>query len=198
MKTHITLSKSLIFSTLLLFGAGQAKADQEYSFLFSEGQDQGAGTIFTNSNGLATSGSLTVTSGADIGTYNLDAIGPSSTITSDGAFIVDNMVYATQSSQLDYWGLDFTGSSNGTEKDINIWGNMTNSLYSFWSYDETTRSYNVSDSSVSFSLTPITVSNDDVLSAVPEPASLVLMSLGLAGIAFGRRNKIQLAGGRFA
>lgn len=87
--------------------------------------DQGNGTF------LATSGSLTITAGSDIGTFPLYPGGPGVTLSPMGAFDFDDLIYSSVNPPLDMDGLLFTGP--GLE--INIWGNPpTPNNYSFYDY----------------------------------------------------------------
>jgi len=64
-------------------------------------------------NFLATSGTLIVTGGLDIGTYAIVAGGPSPTFSPSGAFQFDNLVMPGSNPSLDVWGLLF---SNGVAR----------------------------------------------------------------------------------
>ncbi len=86
--------------------------------------DQGGGTW------LATSGSLTVTGGSDVGTYTLIPGGPGVTTSPLGSFLYDNVIYPSANPALDVDGLLFGVAG----KELNVWGNSANN-YSF--YDST-------------------------------------------------------------
>ena len=86
--------------------------------------DQGNGTW------LATSGSLTVTGGSDVGTYTLIPGGPMVTTSPMGSFLYDNVITPSANPALDVDGLLF----GVTGKELNVWGNSAND-YSF--YDST-------------------------------------------------------------
>lgn len=150
--------------------------DPVFNFTFSIGPNTGFGSLDTLDNGggsfHAISGSLTVTGGLDVGTYSLGAGGPAPTFSPSGAFIFDNLLYPSSNPALDAAGLLFIGS--GLE--INIFANGPND-YVFASWDGST--YNVLDEDFQarFSVT------------VPEPATLALLSLGLAGLGFSRRKQ---------
>lgn len=90
--------------------------------------DEGGGTW------LATSGSLTITGGADIGTWSLIAGGPGVTLSPLGRFDYDNVITPSANPALDTEGLLF----GTTAKEINVWGNSA-SNYSF--YDATSAGY---------------------------------------------------------
>ena len=85
--------------------------------------DQGNGSF------LATSGTLIVTAGNDIGTYPLVLGGPGVTTSPQGGFIFDDLITPQANPPLDVDGLVF--SAGGVE--INIWGNSPNN-YSFYDY----------------------------------------------------------------
>src|SRR5437870_4760241 len=56
---------------------------------------------------LITDGMLDVTAGLDFGMYGLTPSGPSVTLSPHGAFLTDNVLYASGNPVLDYWGLLF-------------------------------------------------------------------------------------------
>ena len=88
--------------------------------------DQGGGKW------LATSGSLTVTGGSDVGTYTLFPGGPGVTTSPFGSFLYDNVITPSANPALDVDGLLFRAAG----KELNVWGNSANN-YSF--YDSTGR-----------------------------------------------------------
>lgn len=143
--------------------------DPTFYFTFTIGPDTGYGSLNTTDLGggefLATSGSLIVTGGPDVGTYSLYPGGPGQTTSPSEYFYYDDVLYPSSDPGLDIDGLLFAG--NGLE--INIWGTGPDS-YTF--YDNT--GYGNSGG-------PFEV--------VPEPAALVLLSFGLAGLWFSRRKK---------
>lgn len=146
--------------------------DPVFDYTFSIGPDSGYGSLNANSLGggefLATTGTLTVTGGQDVGTYSLYPGGPGQTTSPSGYFYYDNVLYLSSNPGIDNAGLLFTGQ--GLE--INIFSNGPGN-YQF--YDNT--GYN--NVGEEFTLTEV----------VPEPASLVLLGFGLAGLWFSRRKK---------
>jgi len=86
--------------------------------------DEGGGTW------LATSGSLTVTGGSDLGTWTLIPGGPGQTFSPLGSFVYDNVITPAANPALDTYGLLF----GTTGKELNVWGDSANN-YSF--YDST-------------------------------------------------------------
>lgn len=132
--------------------------------------------VLTGGAFLATSGTLHVTAGADVGTYSLVAGGPGAFDSPSGAFVANDVLYPGSNPLLDAYGLLFTGG--GLE--INIFGNSPNN-YSF-------ASGNGSNYNVEVTGTPDSVS----LQEAPEPGTLALLGIGLAllgaGLAKQRRN----------
>ena len=146
--------------------------DPPIDFTFIIGTNIGYGSLSTTdmSGGIfwATSGTLTVTGGADVGSYTLFAGGPSPTTSPSGAFSFDNLVMPGSNPSLDVYGLLF---SNGSGMEINIWGTSAGN-YSF--YDHTSGGYGVQyNGPGSFTAT-----------VVPLPASytLLLGGLGVIGL----------------
>lgn len=96
---------------------------QIFDFTFDIAPETGYGSLNTidqgNNQFLATSGGLTVTAGADVGTYPLYPGGPGVTVSPLGAFNFDDVLYVSTDPPLDMDGLLFTVP--GLE--INIWGN---------------------------------------------------------------------------
>jgi hypothetical protein len=119
---------------------------------------------------LATSGTLHVTAGADVGTYSLFAGGPAEFTSPSGAFIANDVVYYPGANPvLDTFGLLFAG--NGME--INIFGDAPGE-YSFISWNGS--SYNVDATGIPNSVN---------LQEVPEPGTLALLGIGLALLGAG-------------
>ncbi len=103
------------------------------TFTFGIGSQTGNGALTSQDLGggelLATTGSLTVTGGSDLGTYPLYPGGPGVTTSPGGAFIFDDLVFPAQDPTLDPDGLVFVGGGS----EINIWGNSLDN-YSFYTY----------------------------------------------------------------
>jgi hypothetical protein len=117
---------------------GTATFEPLFDFNFDIAPQIGYGSLNTADEGggqfLATSGTLTNTAGADLGTYPLYPGGPGVTTSPADAFLYDNIIYYLANPPLDIDGLLFTAP--GLE--INIWGNSANN-YSF--YDDTSAGY---------------------------------------------------------
>ncbi len=104
----------------------------DYSFAISSQTAFGSLNVTDLGGGswLATSGTLTVTGGSDVGTYSLIPGGPGVTLSPLGSFDYDNVLNPSANPALDVDGLLFGVSG----KEINVWGTGANS-YSF--YDST-------------------------------------------------------------
>jgi hypothetical protein len=146
--------------------------DPQIDFTFNLGGNIGFGSLSTTDEGggqfLATSGTLTVTLGADIGSYAIVAGGPSQTTSPLGKFTIDNLVMPGSNPSLDVLGLLF---SNGS-KEINIWGTGPSS-YSF--YDATSSGLGVQYAGPS-------AGDFFTATVVPLPASYTLLLGGLGVI----------------
>jgi hypothetical protein len=143
------------------------------AFTVNAGANVGTGSLVTDTTGLATSGSLELTSGL-VGIYSLFAGGPAVTNSPFGAFMYNNMTYNGASVELDVWGLLFVG--NGYE--INIWGNGVGNPYSFYAATSA-GTYVVSSDAAS-------------VAPVPVPAAVWLFGsafIGLVGIGKRKQNK---------
>jgi hypothetical protein len=105
-----------------------------FDFAFENGTDAGNGSLNTTDDGdglfLATAGTLTVTAGQDIGSYQMYPGGPAITTSPSGFFNYDNLLYPSVDPGIDLQGLLFIGS--GLE--INLFSNGADS-YEF--YDNT-------------------------------------------------------------
>ena len=106
----------------------------DYSFTISTQTAYGSLNVTDEGGGswLATSGTLTVTGGSDVGSYTLIPGGPAITLSPLGSFDYDNLITPGANPALDVDGLLF----GVTGKEINVWGNSPNN-YSF--YDSTAR-----------------------------------------------------------
>ena len=114
---------------------GPAPLGPIYDFTFDLPPVVAYGSLNTADQGngefLATSGSITITAGYDVGTYPLYPGGPGVTLSPMGAFDYDSLIYSDVNPPLDMDGLLFTGP--GLE--INIWGNPpTPNNYTFDDY----------------------------------------------------------------
>jgi hypothetical protein len=153
-----------------------------YSFTVDSGSNVGSGFLDTDETGLATSGSLTMTSGSIIGEYSLFSNVPTSKLSPFGKFLYNNMTYNGSSLELDWYGLLFTG--NGLE--INIWGNGEGNPNSFWASNGT--SYIVRSNLASFTAA------QPLPASVPVPAAIWLFGpvlMGLVGM-FKRKQGMPL------
>lgn len=110
---------------------GTATFGPIFDFSFDISPETGYGSLTTTDQGssefLATTGSLTITAGADVGTYPLIPGGPGVTVSPLGSFDYDNLIYFQSNPPLDEDALLF--GADGLE--INIWGNSPGN-YSFY------------------------------------------------------------------
>jgi len=106
---------------------------QIFDYTFDIAPQTGHGSLNTTDLGndqfLATGGGLTVTGGADVGTYPLVPGGPGVTTSPLGAFDYDNVLFVSTDPPLDVDGLLF----NAPGLEINIWGNSPGN-YSYYDY----------------------------------------------------------------
>jgi len=113
---------------------GTAAFQPTIDFSFTISPETAFGSLNVTEQGggiwLATSGSLTVTGGSDVGTYTLIPGGPGVTTSPLGSFLYDNVITPSANPALDVDGLLF----GVTGKELNVWGNSVNN-YSF--YDST-------------------------------------------------------------
>jgi hypothetical protein len=110
---------------------GASPSSTVINFSFALGANTAYGSVDVTDQGggvwLATSGSLTVTGGTDVGTWTLYPGGPARTNSPLGSFFYDNVITPANNPALDSAGLLFR---IGT-KELNVWGNSANN-YSFW------------------------------------------------------------------
>jgi PEP-CTERM motif len=190
-------------------GAPSGGPDPQYDFTFNDGQgNSGFGMLNAIDPGLgdgsfwALSGTLTVTSGADIGAYNLVTSATTNPFNSpDGNWIADNLIYPANNagsgvnngsggapiisnpSLLDFFGLLFGGTIGGDTIFLNIYSNDGGGDYSFGS------------SINGFTTINTLTGGSFTLTSVPEPASLSMLAAGIACVAgYGwRRRKPAVA-----
>jgi hypothetical protein len=177
-----------IVALLVLIGLSTVANADAFSFNINAGDNLGIGSIITDTTGLATSGSLTMSSGSVMGIYDLFSGGGSPTYSPSNRFIFNNKTYNSAAVDLDIYGLLFVG--NGLE--INIWGNGTGNPYSFWSWNGS--SYNINSNTASFSLAP--ANSPMGVQAVPVPAAIWLFGsaiIGLLGMSKKKQGNILFA-----
>jgi hypothetical protein len=115
----------------LNLGASSSSTVINFSFTISTETAYGSVNVTDQGGGvwLATSGTLTVTGGSDVGTWTLIAGGPGVTTSPLGGFLYDNLITPAVNPALDVDGLLF----GITGKELNVWGNSANN-YSFYDY----------------------------------------------------------------
>jgi len=185
-------SKFSISWLLIAFLQATSAPAYAYSFTFSDGTDSGYGELSTLASGLATSGSLTITSGTETGVYSLIA-NPSTSpwISPSGLFEADNITYFSSNPLLDTSGLLFGNGST----EINIWGNGLSSpwrnaqppYYSFWT--ETNGAYSIENNSTQFEITPNAINQNGINSVIPEPGVALLIPAGLLALGISRKKQ---------
>lgn len=120
------------------------------TFTFAIGPDIGYGNVITTDQGdgslLATTGTLTVTGGQDVGTYPLLPGGPNQTSSPSGYFLYDNLVFPSTDPGIDNNGFLFATAS---DFEINIYSNGPDN-YQF--YDNT--GYNNTGAAFSLNYAP--------------------------------------------
>jgi len=108
------------WSVSLVAPAWMSGFEPLFNYSFAIGPDTGYGNLNTTDIGngefLATSGTLTVTGGEDVGEYSLFPGGPGEMNSPSGYFLYDDLLYPSLDPDVDNGGLLFTG--NGLE--INI------------------------------------------------------------------------------
>ena len=136
------------------------------SFSFSIGADAGHGTWSTtaqaNGGFLVTAGTLTVTAtddGNNLGLYTVYPGGPNLTVSPNGGFDYDNLLYPAGIPVLSTAGGPLFINSSGFE--INLWGNSPADNYSFYGSSAASgSSYPYQDTGTPFTLN---------MSAAPDP-----------------------------
>lgn len=152
-------------------------ADTTFQFTFQGGANAASGQLLVTDLGdgrlLATSGDLSVTLGEATGSYSLLPGGPASGLSPSGTYFFDNIVEPGAASVFTNGGLVFGGS--GFE--INLYSVAPGEF----KFDYFTAGVNTID--------PTT--GTVVLSAVPEPSSLLMGALGLAAAMVARKRTHQ-------
>lgn len=171
---------------------GSAFADTMFSLSFNINGNEGQASLTASDLGggqfRATSGTLNMTTGAAAGNYSLVPIAglvqgncdPGSFSYNPpgfGGWCANNILYPSNNPILDIYGLIFASGDTS----LNLFGNSAN-RYSFFALQA-----NGVDDSAYFvqadNLPPRSIS----LTQVPEPASLALVGLALAGLVASRR-----------
>jgi PEP-CTERM motif len=170
-------SAGLLVAAVLSFTSAQAMATQIFTFTFSGANTSGSGQLVATDNGdgtfTALSGSATDTVNGVTDTLNLflNPNGTTLTYSPSGFFIFDNQLYPDSNPLIANGGLLFTSST----QEVNLFSNGVDS-YLYYQQD----GFN---EPIAFTLTAAESA------AVPEPASIALFGLGIAGIGVLRRRK---------
>lgn len=159
----------------LLLPLAAAAAEATFNFTFEGGGNAASGQFVAESLGdgrfLTTSGELTVTQGAAIGSYSLVPGNPSLVLSPTGTYLFDGIVEPGSDTVFTNGGLVFSDASF----EINI--------------------YSVAPGEFKFDYFTNGVNNIDpttgtvVLSAVPEPSSLLTAVLGFATVVVARKRQ---------
>jgi hypothetical protein len=164
------LSVAAVAVGALTLGMSQAMADQIFDFTFSGPTASGFGTLHTTDNGdgsfTAISGSGTETVGTTTDTLTLifNSAGTARNSSPSTVFNFDNQLFPSANPFISNGGLLFSSST----QEVNLFSNGPGS-YQFGQQ-------NRFNEATTFTLT-----------AVPEPTTFALLSLGLLGFAVSRR-----------
>lgn len=161
----------------LLLPLAAAAAEATFNFTFEGGGNAASGQFVAESLGdgrfLTTSGNLTVTQGAAIGSYSLVPGSLTPVLSPSGTYLFDGIVEPGSDTVFTNGGLVFSDASF----EINIYSVAPGEF----KFDYFTGGVNTID--------PTT--GTVVLSAVPEPSSLLMGALGFAAVVVARRRQPQ-------